>query len=27
VGDGSALYARADRVHGDAEGIGGLGHR
>ncbi len=27
VGDGSALYAGADRVHGDAEGIGGLGYR
>jgi hypothetical protein len=27
VGDGAALYPGADGVHGDAEGIGGLGHR
>jgi hypothetical protein len=27
VGDGTALYPGADRVHGDAEGLGGLGYR
>ena len=27
VGDGSSLYPGADGVHGDAQGLGGLGYR
>ncbi len=27
MGDGAALYPGADGVHGDAEGLGGLGYR
>lgn len=27
MGDGAALYPGADRVHGDAQGFGGLGYR